>query len=263
MLRALPFVAILALGLATPLSDNEYWAMIVTRIAIYWILISGLNLIVGYAGQLAIGYVALFALGAYTTSVLAAGTATPEVPAFAALGMAGLAGAVFGVVVGLPALRLRTFYFAISTLGFATIVTQIALAWQPVTGGGIGVPGPALPAPFDTAWGLLYFCLGFAVLSTWVTANVAHSRFGRALVAVRDADVAAEATGIDKARLLILVFILAGALAAMAGGLFASLQTYITPDAFTFELSLLFFISVLIGGRGSILGPLIGTIVLT
>ncbi|MBR0655910.1 branched-chain amino acid ABC transporter ATP-binding protein/permease [Plastoroseomonas arctica] len=263
MLRALPFLAILGVGLATPLSDNEYWALIVTRIAIYWVLISGLNLIVGYAGQLAIGYVALFALGAYTASVLAAGNATPEVPAFAALGIAGLAGAVFGVVVGLPALRLRTFYFAISTLGFATIVTQIALAWQPVTGGGIGVPGPALPAPFDTPWGLLYFCLGFAALCTWITANIANSRFGRALVAVRDADVAAEATGIDKARLLILVFILAGALAAIAGGLFASLQTYITPDAFTFELSLLFFISVLIGGRGSILGPLLGTIVLT
>ncbi len=80
---------------------------------------------------------------------------------------------------------------------------------------------------------------------------------------MRDADVAAEASGISKARLLIAVFMLAGALAAMAGGLFASLQTYITPDAFTFELSLLLFIAILIGGRGSILGPLIGTIVLT
>jgi ABC-type branched-subunit amino acid transport system ATPase component/ABC-type branched-subunit amino acid transport system permease subunit len=259
----LPFLALLAAGLAVPFVGNEYWGLIATRIAIYWVLISGLNLVVGYAGQLAIGYVALFTLGAYTASVLAAGNATPEVPAFAALGIAGVAGAIFGVVVGLPALRLRTFYFAISTLGFATIVTQIALAWQDVTGGGIGLPGPALPAPFDTAWGLLYLCLGIASFCTWITANIARSRFGRALVAVRDADVAAEATGIAKPRLLVLVFILAGALAAIAGGLFASLQTYITPDAFTFELSLLFFIAVLIGGRGSILGPLLGTIILT
>jgi ABC-type branched-subunit amino acid transport system ATPase component/ABC-type branched-subunit amino acid transport system permease subunit len=259
----LPFLALLAAGVATPFVGNDYWVLIATRIAIYWVLISGLNLVVGYAGQLAIGYVALFTLGAYTTSVLAAGNATPPVPAFAALGIAGLAGAVFGVVVGLPALRLRTFYFAISTLGFATIVTQIALAWQDVTGGGIGLPGPALPEPFDTVTGLLYLCLGFAGFCTWITANIARSRFGRALVAVRDADVAAEATGISKPRLLTLVFILAGALAAMAGGLFASLQTYITPDAFTFELSLLFFIAVLIGGRGSILGPLLGTIILT
>ena len=212
---------------------------------------------------MAIGYVALFTLGSYTTSVLAAGNAFAPMPTLAALALAGVAGAVFGVVVGLPALRLRTFYFAITTLGFATIVTQIALAWQPVTGGGIGVVGPVLPEPFDTTWGLLYFCLGFASIATWITANIANSRFGRALVAVRDADVAAEATGIAKPPLLVMVFILAGALAAMAGGLFAALQTYITPDAFTFELSLLFFIAVLIGGRGSILGPLLGTIILT
>ena len=174
-----------------------------------------------------------------------------------------LVGAVAGVIVGLPALRLRTFYFAMTTLGFATIVTQIALAWQSVTGGGIGLPGPALPAPFDTAGGFYCFCLAVAALCTWMTSNVAHSRFGRALVAIRDADVAAEAVGIVKSRLLVLIFILSGATAALAGGLFASLQTYITPDAFTFELSVLFFISILIGGRGSILGPLIGTIVLT
>ena len=96
-----------------------------------------------------------------------------------------------------------------------------------------------------------------------MSANVAHSRFGRALIAVRDAEVAAEATGISKPRMLIAIFLLAGALAAIAGGLFASLQTYITPDAFTFDLSVLFFIAILIGGRGSILGPMLGTIILT
>ena len=96
-----------------------------------------------------------------------------------------------------------------------------------------------------------------------MTANIAHSRFGRALIAIRDAEVAAEATGISKPRMLIAIFLFAGALAAIAGGLFASLQTYITPDAFTFDLSVLFFIAILIGGRGSILGPMLGTIILT
>ena len=96
-----------------------------------------------------------------------------------------------------------------------------------------------------------------------MSANVARSRFGRALIAVRDAEVAAEATGISKPRMLIAIFLFAGALAAIAGGLFASLQTYITPDAFTFDLSVLFFIAILIGGRGSILGPMLGTIILT
>ena len=129
----LPFLAILAAALALPLSGNDYWGLIATRIAVYWVLISGLNLIVGYAGQLAIGYVALFTLGSYTTSVLAAGNATAPLPAFVALAIAGVAGAIFGVIVGLPALRLRTFYFAISTLGFATIVTQIAFSDRSMT----------------------------------------------------------------------------------------------------------------------------------
>ena len=96
-----------------------------------------------------------------------------------------------------------------------------------------------------------------------MSANVARSRFGRALIAVRDAEVAAEAIGISKPKMLIAIFLFAGALAAIAGGLFATLQTYITPDAFTFDLSVLFFIAILIGGRGSILGPMLGTIILT
>jgi branched-chain amino acid transport system permease protein len=258
-----PFAGILAVAMILPFVSNDYWALIGTRAAIYWVLVSGLNLVVGFAGHLAIGYVALLALGAYTTSVLVAGNVMAALPVFAALPIAGCVGAVFGVIVGLPALRLRTFYFAMSTLGFATIVTQIALAWQSVTGGGIGIAGPEFPAPFDTAWGYYYLCVAFAAFCTWMSANVAHSRFGRALIAVRDAEVAAEATGISKPRMLIAIFLFAGALAAIAGGLFASLQTYITPDAFTFDLSILFFIAILIGGRGSILGPMLGTIILT
>ena len=233
-----PFLALLAAALALPFTGNHYWALIATRAAIYWVLVSGLNLIVGFAGQLAIGYVALLALGAYTTSVLAAGNVLPPVPAFLALGAAGVVGAVAGVVVGLPALRLRTFYFAMTTLGFATIVTQIALAWQSVTGGGIGIAGPQFPAPLNTPGGFYHFCLGRAPRCVPGSPETSPaSRFGRALVAVRDAEVAAEASGISKPRLLVAVFILGGALAAIGGGLFASLQSYITPDAFTFDLS--------------------------
>jgi branched-chain amino acid transport system permease protein len=258
-----PLLVVFGLAVLVPFVGDDYWVLIASRAAIYWVLISGLNLVVGYAGQLAIGWVALLTLGAYTTSVLAAGTVMAPLPPFLALAIAGVVGAASGVIVGLPALRLRTFYFAITTLGFSTILTQIVLAWQSVTGGGIGVVGPALPSPFDTAAGLYYLCLAVAALCTWMTVNIAQSRFGRGLVAVRDADVAAEATGISKPRLLVKVFVFSGAVAAIAGGLFASLQTYITPEAFTFDLSVLFFIAVLIGGRGSILGPLLATIILT
>ncbi len=262
--RALwPLLGILLVAALMPFVSNDYWVLIATRAAIYWVLVSGLTLVVGYAGQLAIGYVSLLAVGAYVTSVLAAGNVFPALPPFAALAIAGVVGAVFGVIVGLPALRLRTFYFAMTTLGFATIVTQVALAWQSVTGGGIGLTGPELAAPFNSTRGLFYLCLAIAALCTWLASNLAHSRYGRALIAIRDADVAAEAVGIYKPGLLAKIFVFSGALAAIAGGLFATLQTYITPDAFTFDLSLLFFISILIGGRGSILGPLIGTIILT
>ena len=236
--------------------------MIATRACVYWVLVSGLNLVVGFAGQIAIGWVALLTLGAYTTSVLAAGNVTPALPPYLALAIAAVVGAVFGLIVGLPALRLRTFYFAITTLGFATIVTQMALAWQSVTGGGVGVAGPVFPEPFASQWGFYYFCFGLAAICTWMTANIAASRFGRALTAIRDAEVAAEASGISKPALLGTVFLFSGAVAAVAGGLFASLQSYITPDAFTLDLSVLFFIAILIGGRGSILGPLLGTILL-
>ncbi len=260
---ALPFLALLALGVAFPLFGGGYWGLIATRACVYWVLVSGLNLVVGFAGQIAIGWVALLTLGAYATSVLAAGNVMPAVPPYLALGIAAAIGGVFGLIVGLPALRLRTFYFAITTLGFATIVTQVALAWQSVTGGGVGVAGPIFPPPFSSQWGFYYFCFGLAVICTWMTTNVAASRFGRALTAIRDAEVAAEASGISKPPLLAAVFVFSGAVAAVAGGLFASLQSYITPDAFTFDLSVLFFIAILIGGRGSILGPLLGTILLT
>ena len=260
---ALPFLVLLAVGLLFPLFGGGYWGVIATRACVYWVLVSGLNLVVGFAGQIAIGWVALLTLGAYVTSVLAAGNATPPFPPYLALAVAAVVGAIFGLIVGLPALRLRTFYFAITTIGFATIVTQVALAWQSVTGGGVGVPGPQFPDPFSSQWGFYYFCFGLAAICTWMTANIAASRFGRALTAIRDAEVAAEANGISKPALLATVFLFSGAVAGVAGGLFASLQSYITPDAFTLDLSVLFFIAILIGGRGSILGPLLGTILLT
>ena len=263
LLRLLPYAAIFGAALVLPLVSNDYWTLIATRAAIYWVLVSGLNLVVGFAGQLAIGWVALLTVGAYTTSVLALGNVLPPMPVPVAFAAAALVGAVAGLLVGLPALRLRTFYFAMTTLGFATIVTQIALAWQSVTGGGIGVPGPLLPAPFDSAFGFYLLCLALAALCTWMTANVARSRFGRSLIAVRDAEVAAEICGISKPGLLGAVFLFSGATAGVAGGLFATLQSYITPEAFTFDLSVLFFIAILIGGRGSILGPLIATVALT
>jgi branched-chain amino acid transport system permease protein len=259
----LPVLLLALVGGSLPLWGDSFFGLVATRVYVYWVLVAGLNLVVGFAGQLAIGWVSLLTIGAYTASALALGRVTPEIPALLALVAAGLLGAVFGLIAGLPALRLRTFYFAMTTLGLSTIVTQIALAWKSVTGGGVGIPGPMMPAPLDSPWGFYFFCLALALLVTWMTCNISASRYGRSLVAIRDAEVAAEAVGIYKPKLLVAVFLFSGAMAGIAGGLFASLQSYITPDAFTFDLSVLFFIAILIGGRGSILGPMIGTAILT
>ncbi len=252
--------AVIGLAVLLPAGVNQYWMQIGTLAFIYWVLIAGLDLIIGYAGQLAIGYVGLLEIGAYTASILCEKAGWP---AFAALGAAGAAGALFGFLVGLPSLRLRSFYFAMATLGFSTIVTQVALGWEHLTGGGVGLPGPLFPPPFDSPLGFYYLALALAVLATYLLRNIAVSNFGRGLVAVRDAEVAAEAMGVPITHLKLVTFTLSGILAGMAGALFAARQTYITPDAFTFDLSVLFFIAVLIGGRGRIVGPMIGTVILT
>ena len=148
-------------------------------------------------------------------------------------------------------------------LGFATILTQVALAWTSVTGGGVGLPGPTFPAPFDDTVGLYILCVVVAAGVTVLAANIGFSRFGRSLVALRDAEVAAEACGVAKKPLLLMVFVFSGAAGGVAGALFATLQSYITPDAFTFDLSVLFFTAILIGGRGAVLGPLLATGLLT
>ncbi|MGA0595200.1 ABC transporter permease subunit [Enterovirga sp. CN4-39] len=258
-----PYLAILVVALVVPLLGNDYWTVVASRVAVYWVLIAGLNLAVGFAGQLAIGWIALLTLGAYTASALVVGNLGPAWHPAAALVGATVIGALAGLVVGLPALRLGGFYFAMTTLGFATILTQVALAWEPVTGGGTGIPGPIFPHPFDSVPGFYLLCVVLAVAATWITSNLAQSRVGRSLVALRDTEVAAESVGISRPRLFAAMFLVSGGFGALAGGLFATLQSYLSYEAFTLDLSILFFIAILIGGRNSILGPLLGTILLT
>ena len=259
-----PFLGILAVAMLLPFVSNDYWALIGTRAAIYWVLVSGLNLVVGFAGHLAIGYVALLTLGAYTTSVLVAGNVMPP--------LAGLRRAAARRRASAPCSASSS---ACRRCGCAPSISRCRRSASPPSSRRSRWPGRASPAaasalparsfrrPSIPPGASISSASAFAALCTWMSANVAHSRFGRALIAIRDAEVAAEATGISKPRMLIAIFLFAGALAAIAGGLFASLQTYITPDAFTFDLSVLFFIAILIGGRGSILGPMLGTIILT
>ena len=150
-----------------------------------------------------------------------------------------------------------------ATLAFSLIVAELSLALSDITGGGTGLSVPGFPPPFATASGFYWMVLGIALLVTLLTWNVARQMWGRALLAVRDSPVAASSAGISVFRAKVTVFVFSGVIAGLAGGLFAALQSYITPDTFAFDIGLLFFVCIIIGGRGSIVGPLLGTIVLT
>jgi ABC-type branched-subunit amino acid transport system permease subunit len=150
-----------------------------------------------------------------------------------------------------------------ATLAFALIVTELVLAQHELTGGGVGLAVPGFPAPFDTPQGGYWLILGLALLVTWLSWNVARHTWGRGLIAVRDSVVTAQAVGVPVFRAKLTVFVASGVTAGVAGALFAVLQSNITPDTFVFELGLFFFVCIIIGGRGHILGPIVGTVVLT
>ncbi len=240
--------------------SNQYELHLAALLAVYWVLIAGLNLVVGYSGQLSIGHVGLLAIGAYVYTILAG---TWDWSPLLALAASGAAGGLCGLLLGLPSLRLPGFYFAMVTLAFSLIVGELSLALGSVTGGGTGLSVPSFPAPFDTPGGFYWLALGIAAIVTLLTWNVARGLWGHALIAVRESTVAASGAGISIFRAKLTVFVFSGVTAGLSGALFAALQSYITPDTFAFDIGLFFFVCIIIGGRGSILGPFLGTVVLT
>jgi ABC-type branched-subunit amino acid transport system permease subunit len=176
---------------------------------------------------------------------------------------AGALCGIFGLLLGLPSLRLPGFYFAMATMAVALIVGEFIMANDEFTGGGIGLAVPGFPPPFDSPAGFYYLALALAAMVTWFSWNVARQMWGRGLIAIRDNPVTAQSVGVPVFRAKLKVFVFSGITAGVAGAVFASLQSYITPDTFVFELSLFFFVCIIIGGRGSIVGPLVGTVILT
>ena len=239
---------------------DQYQLHLAQLIGIYWILIGGLNLVVGYSGQLSVGHVGLLAVGAYSFAILAG---KYDIPPLLALASSGIFGGACGFLLGLPSLRLPGFYFAMVTLAFAVIVNEQSVAQFDLTGGGVGLPVPGFSAPFASPAGFYWLVLTIASVVTWMSWNVARLMWGRALVAVRDSEVAARSVGVSVYKTKLIVFVMSGVTAGIAGALFASLQSYITPDTFVFDLGLFFFTCIIIGGRGSIIGPFIGTVILT
>jgi branched-chain amino acid transport system permease protein len=261
-MRRLASLIAAALLLATlPFWTSDLYQLhLAALIGAYWVLIGGLNLVVGYTGQLSIGHVGLLAIGSYAFAIL---SGTHGLDPALSMAIAGGVGGLCGLLLGLPSLRLPGFYFAMATLAFALIVSELILAQHDLTGGGVGLAVPGFPPPFDTPAGTYWLILGIAGVVTWLTWNVARRMWGRALISVRDSVVTAQAIGVPVFRAKLTVFVFSGITAGVGGALFASLQSYITPDTFIFELGLFFFVCIIIGGRGGIIGPLLGTVVLT
>jgi len=198
--------ALLAIALPWWAGD-PYQLHLAALICVYWILIAGLNVVVGYTGQLSIGHVGLLAIGAYAFAILAGKFGWHPSVAVAA---AGALGGLCGLGLGLPSLRLPGFYFAMATMAFALIVNELVLAQVNLTGGGIGLPGPSFPAPFDTPQGFYYLTAALALVVTLLSWNIARRMWGRGLMAVRDNPVTAQAVGVPLFRAKLVVFVFSG-----------------------------------------------------
>lgn len=253
---ALVGAAALALPLALP---GNYALFLAVIIGINTIVALGLNLLMGYAGQVSLGQAAFVGVGAYTSAIL-----TTKLGVSPLLGiLAGvLLGALVGAVVGVPLLKLRGHYLAMGTLGFGMIVQIVLVQWENLTEGTIGImsipPIQVAGLAFDSELRMYYLVACSVIVCMGLAYNVIGSRVGRAMRAVHGSEVAAETAGVDTARYKLQVFILSAAMAAYAGCLYAHHSSYVHPSTFGFHYSIHLVVMVVIGGMASIGGAIFG-----
>jgi branched-chain amino acid transport system permease protein len=268
----------LAIVIVLPKFVHEsFWMyLIVEQIGVWILLALGLNVVVGFAGLLDLGFAAFYAIGAYTTAWLTGALPAPAlfhhpIPTLWVIPIGILAAMVFGVLLGTPTLRLRGDYLAIVTLGFALIIDDFVETQSGVTGGGVGsspVPHPALDLGFyHFKWGLsptpyYYLCLVFIVVFIIVFTSLEHSRIGRAWVAIREDEVAAESVGINPLKYKVMAFAVGAASGGFGGVMSAGLVGIINPSLFTYQVSVNVLVLVIFGGMGSIWGVALGAIVI-
>ena len=233
---------------------------LVAAVFMFIALAQAWNIIGGYTGYASFGQVAFFGLGAYATAVL---MASYHVSFWLAMPVAVLVGAAFAVVIGLPLLRLRGHYFAIATLGAAEGAREVVNNATPITGGGLGITIPTFGSQVPTAYfgkpGFYVAFLLVAAASVALSALLARSRFGYAMVAVHQDEDAAGAVGINTTRVKVVAFGISGAIVACVGAFYAFQQIEFYPtDVFDSSFTVLMVIMVVIGGSGSVIGPLVG-----
>ena len=263
VLRQIP-AAFAAGVVAYAIWDGGYIVTVVGFGLIYTIFVAGLNIFMGYAGQTSFGQNAFAAIGAYASAVL---TATYHWPPIAGVA-AGLAGSVIcATVVGYPTLRLKGHYLAMATLAIGLIIYEVAVQWQSVTNGYMGISGipPLGIGRFELISDraqlvFLAIVAGIALLSVWLLRN---SRFGRALVALSGSEDAARALGINVSRFKLAAFVISAIYASIAGSLLVHIIGFVSPEMVGMNMVILAFTMLYVGGIGTTVGPLIGAIVIS
>jgi ABC-type branched-subunit amino acid transport system ATPase component/ABC-type branched-subunit amino acid transport system permease subunit len=248
--------------LAMPLAfGGDYILFVATQAGVMMLVAIGLNFLTGYAGQVSLGHGALVALGSYATALL-------MVDAHWSFWTAALAGVAIAVVAGLvmalPALRLSTWYFALVSLTFAQVVTDLLVEWRGLTRGFtgvVGIPAPTLAAHTLSPVQVYLVVVACVALAFLAIRNLTRSRFGRGMVAARDNPLAATASGVSLLRIKLFAFAVSAALAGLAGAFYAVQKTVITPEDFTADFSIFFLLIIVVGGLGKLWGPVIGTLV--
>jgi branched-chain amino acid transport system permease protein len=256
---------VLSVALLLPVASSTYFVHLLNLCFLSAIGALGLMLLTGYCGQISLGHAAFLAVGAFTTVILTVHVGAPFVLVVPA---AGLFGALLGFIVGLPSLRFRGVYLAISTLAMHYAIIFLATSYQAKFGqsasAGITIADPSigpLALRGDHAW--YYFLLVLLTLTTACCLNLVRTRPGRAWMAIRDRDIAAQALGINLARFKLLAFMTSSTLASMSGSLLAYYSNVVTVEKYTLDLAIIYVAMIIVGGMGSILGALLGAIFIT
>jgi len=264
---ALPgVVAVAVFAMAYPFLFSMYQTNIMITALIYVMCGLGLNIVIGLAGLLDLGYVAFYAVGAYSYALL---NHHFGMSFWIALPVGGALGFLFGVLLGFPVLRLRGDYLAIVTLGFGEIIRLVLENWNAFSFGPSGIANIPRPSFFGmdldlqqvTIW-IYFLMIALVVFTIFVVGRLKNSRIGRAWIALREDEIACQAMGIDKTRTKLSAFALGATWAGMAGVMFAAKTTFINPASFTIWESVIILCVVVLGGMGSIAGVIMGAMVL-
>ena len=253
-------LALFVILFTAPLYWGNYWLGVANLIGITIIAATGLNILTGYCGQLSIGHAGFIAVGAYTSAVL---TNRLELPFLVGLISAGLVAGLIGMIFGIPSLRVKGFYLAISTIAAQFIIIWVINHWSSVTGGFVGISVP--PASiggisFISQSSQFYLIVTITVLVIFFAKNLARTRTGRAFIAVRDNDLAAEVMGINLFRYKLIAFFIGCFLAGIAGSLLAHWIGFMNAENFNIMDSILYIGMIIIGGLGTTVGPIFGVV---